>query len=150
MRNTRFATFTLFASGLVVFLIGAATLLAPAALHGLNGIELGVEPGLLSEVRAAGGALLASGVLIGLGAFVPRLAFTAALLGTVTYLAYGLSRVLSIAVDGMPGSGLVLAAAVETALGLACALVLARRRRGGSDPRPAPDAAAPPTPAHPG
>jgi hypothetical protein len=148
MRNARPLKFTLFTSGLVVILIGAATLFAPVAFNEFNGVGLGGDAGLLSEVRAAGGSLLASGVLIVLGAFVPRLAFTAALLGSVTYLSYGLSRVLSIAVDGTPGSGLVLAAAVETALGLACAFVLVRYRRRDAGPDAFPDGGAPPAPAH--
>ncbi|WP_449065044.1 DUF4345 domain-containing protein [Planomonospora algeriensis] len=147
MRNTRSLKFILFVSGLVVIVIGAATLFAPVAFNEFNGVELGGDAGLLSEVRAAGGALLASGVLIMLGAFVPRLAFTAALLGTVTYLGYGLSRVLSIALDGTPGRGLVLAAAVETVLGLACALALVLHRRGDAEPDGSPDRGAPSTPA---
>ncbi|GAA3075765.1 DUF4345 domain-containing protein [Streptosporangium carneum] len=133
MRDLRLLRSILFVSGLVVIGIGAATLFAPVAFHEVNGIRLGDDVGLLSETRAAGGALLASGVLIALGAFVSRLAFTAAVVGTLLYLSYGLSRVLSIAVDGVPGSGLVLAAVVETVIGLACAFALVRHLRHGAE-----------------
>ncbi|GAA0825443.1 DUF4345 domain-containing protein [Streptosporangium amethystogenes subsp. fukuiense] len=127
----------LLVSGVVAVGIGAATLFAPAAFHGANGIELGSDAGLLSETRAAGGALLAAGALILLGAFVARLAFTATVVGAATYLAYGLSRLLSIALDGIPASGLVLAAALELIIGLACAFALVRDRRQGGRETPA-------------
>ncbi|MEU0478305.1 DUF4345 domain-containing protein [Streptosporangium sp. NPDC006013] len=131
MRNARPLRLVLFVSGVVAIGIGAATLFAPAAFHGTNGIELGSDAGLLSETRAAGGALLAAGVLVVLGAFVARLAFTATVVGAATYLAYGLSRLLSIALDGIPASGLVLAAALEIIIGLACVFVLVRYRHHG-------------------
>ncbi|MEV8632451.1 DUF4345 domain-containing protein [Streptosporangium sp. NPDC051023] len=128
MRTPRTAKAVLLVSGLVAIGIGGAILLAPVAFHEVNGIHLDGSS-LLSETRAPGGALLATGVLITLGAFVPRLTFTAAIAGALTYLSYGLSRVLSVAVDGVPASGLVLSAAVEMVIGLACALVLVRHIR---------------------
>ncbi|MEV0756149.1 DUF4345 domain-containing protein [Streptosporangium sp. NPDC050280] len=128
MRHARPLRLVLLVSGAVMIGIGAAVLFAPAAFHGTNGIELGSDAGLLSEIRAAGGALLAAGALIALGAFVARLAFTATLAGAGIYLSYGLSRLLSITLDGIPASGLVLATALELAIGLACVFVLVRYR----------------------
>ncbi|MEV7006738.1 DUF4345 domain-containing protein [Streptosporangium sp. NPDC051022] len=133
MRNAKPLRFILVLSGLVVIGIGAASLFTPVAFHGVNGIELGGDAGLLSETRAAGGALLATGVLITLGAFVSRLAFTATAVGAVIYLSYGLSRVLSIALDGMPSNGLVLATVLEVVIGAACAFALVRYHRGGAE-----------------
>ncbi|WP_437537650.1 DUF4345 domain-containing protein [Sorangium sp. So ce726] len=129
----RLATATLFVSGLVLFGIGGASLVAPVAFHASSGISLGESSSLLSETRAVGGSLLGAGAVILLGAFVSRLAFTASVLGAVMYLSYGLSRLLSMAVDGMPAQELVLATAVELILGLLCvaALVAHRRRAGG-------------------
>ena len=116
-------------AGLVVVGVGGAVLTAPAAFHAGNGIEFGGNPSLLSETRAAGGALLATGVLVTLGAVVRRLTFTAALVGTAVYLSYGLSRLFSMAVDGLPSTGLVAATVAELALGAACGYVLYRQRR---------------------
>lgn len=117
----------LFTAGLVVLAVGAAGLLAPVAFHQASGTEVGGDASLLSETRAAGGGLLAVGVFLLLGASVDRFAATAAGVGAVGYLAYGLSRLLGIALDGMPASGLVVATAVELVLGSACAYLLLRR-----------------------
>lgn len=117
----------LFVAGLVLLVVGAAGLTVPAAFHDANGIDAVADAGLLSEARAAGGVLLAAGAFVVVGAFVARFAVAAAWVGAVCYLAYGLSRLLGMAIDGMPGSGLVMAAAVELALAVACAYVLVRR-----------------------
>ncbi|WP_326549340.1 DUF4345 domain-containing protein [Micromonospora sp. NBC_01813] len=136
-------------AGLVVVGIGGAILTAPGAFHAGNGIEYAGNSSLLSETRAAGGALLATGVLVTLGAFVRRLTFTASLIGAVVYLAYGLARLLSVAVDGLPADSLVAAAVAELILGVACGYALHRTVRGPVPPatrppgRLVPDAARP-------
>ncbi|MEU6155707.1 DUF4345 domain-containing protein [Actinosynnema sp. NPDC047251] len=114
-------------AGLALAVVGAATLFAPAAFHALNGTELGDSAALLSEIRASGGALLATGVLVVAGAFAPRLTATAALVGTILHLSYGLSRVLGLALDGLPPASLLAAAVAEVLLGLACLRVLGSR-----------------------
>ncbi|MFV2013238.1 MULTISPECIES: DUF4345 domain-containing protein [unclassified Micromonospora] len=121
-------------AGLVVVGIGGAVLTAPDAFHAGNGIDFAGNSSLLSETRAAGGALLATGILVTLGAFVRRLTFAAALIGATVYLAYGLSRLLSIALDGMPATGLVAAAIAELVLGTACGYVLHGNRHAGANP----------------
>ncbi|GAA3213465.1 DUF4345 family protein [Dactylosporangium siamense] len=113
-------------AGLVAVAVGAASLFAPVAFHRQYGISIGADANLLSETRAAGGAVLAVGVLLLVGAFVARLAFAAALSGAVFYLAYALARGLSVALDGTPAGGLVLGGVVELVLGLACGYVLYR------------------------
>ena len=104
MQNSKILKAILFVSGLVATGIGAAILFTPAAFYALNGIRLGNDISLLNEIRAPGGALLAIGLLIMSGAFVTRLTFTATLLAALLYLAYGLSRILSMAIDGMPAN----------------------------------------------
>ena len=112
---------TLSISGLIAVAIGIALLLAPAAMHGANGVELSPNASLLSEIRAPGGALLALGGLILSGAFIPRLRFSATLIAAAVYLSYGFARLLSIAVDGMPATGLIGATLTELVLGALCA-----------------------------
>jgi hypothetical protein len=111
-------------SGLVIVLIGGASMFAPVWFREVNGIRMGPDVALLSETRAAGALLLAAGVTVLIGAFVPRLARTAAVVGAVGYLVTALARLVSLAADGSPGSGLLFAAVVELALGLACAALL--------------------------
>ena len=62
MKNTTTVIY-LVISALLLLTIGSAILLAPHAFHGGNGIILGDDPNLLSEVRAPGGLLAASGVV---------------------------------------------------------------------------------------
>jgi len=128
MNNSKALKTILFISGLILAGVGGAILFMPAAFHATNDIELGGNISLLSEVRAGGSALLASGILVMSGTFVAKLAFTSAVVSSLVYLSYGLSRILSIAVDGMPAEGLVQAAALEIIIGLACAFALAKYR----------------------
>ncbi|WP_170154019.1 DUF4345 family protein [Actinoplanes italicus] len=114
-------------SGLVIVLIGGASLIAPVWFREANGIRIEAGAALLSETRAAGALLLAVGVVVLLGAFVPRLTRTAAAAGAIGYLATVLARLVGLAVDGSPGGSLLFAAAVELALGLACLHLLRPR-----------------------
>ena len=115
-------------SGLIASGVGAAILFSPVAFYASYGIEPGGNINLLNEIRAPGGALLASGILITSGAFVDKLAFTAVVISTLLYLSYGLSRVMSIVIDGMPAEGLVQAAVLEIVIGLACIFALVKFR----------------------
>ena len=128
MKNSRVLKTILFVSGLIATGTGGAILFMPAAFFATNGIELGSNISLLSETRAPGGALLASGILIMSGAFVAKLSFTSTVVSALVFLSYGLSRILSIAIDGMPAEGLVQAAVLEIVIGLACVFALAKYR----------------------
>lgn len=126
MENSRVLKIVLFVSGLIATGIGGLVLFTPETLYAVSGIELGRDISQLSEIRAPGGALLASGVLIMSGAFIARLAFTSALVSTLLFLSYGLSRVLSMAIDGMPADGLVQATVLELVIGLTGVFVLVK------------------------
>ena len=126
MKNSNVLKTILLISGLIASGIGAAILFAPGAFYATYDIELGGNFSLLNEIRASGGALLASGILIMSGAFVDKLAFTATVVSTLLYLSYGLSRVMSIAIDGMPVEGLIQAAVIEIVMGLICIFALVK------------------------
>jgi hypothetical protein len=121
----------LIVSGLIALGIGAAGLLTPEVFHTASDIDFGDEVELLNELRAAGGGLVAAGGLILAGAFVARLSFTATLVTALLYLGYGTARVFSMAVDGLPGIGLIGAAVGELAIGAAAAV--ATRRLAAAD-----------------
>jgi len=129
MKKLRVLKTVLFFSGLIATGVGGAILLTPEAFHATNGIELGDSSSLLNEVRASGGALLTIGVLIMLGAFVAKLTFTSVVVSSLLYLSYGLSRILSMAVDGMPAPGLVQVAVLELVIGMVCVFAYAISRR---------------------
>jgi len=125
MKKSNVLKTILIISGLMASVIGAAILFTPVAFYATYGIAVAGNFSLLNEIRAPGGALLVSGLLIISGAFVDKLTFTAVVVSTLLYLSYGLSRVMSIAIDGMPVDGLVHAAVLEIVTGLACVFALA-------------------------
>lgn len=118
----------LFVTGLIGVGIGGAILFVPAEFHATSGMVIGSDENLLSEMRAAGGALLACALIVLLGAFISRLTFTALLLSTVLYLSYGASRLVGMAVDGLPSSNLMAVTVFELGVGMLCALALATRK----------------------
>lgn len=128
MQDSKLLKTVLIVAGLVAIWIGGSILVDPVGFERSYGIELGTDINLRSEIRAPGAALLAGGLLMMSGAFVSRLAFTATLMATLWYLAYGGSRLLSFIVDGMPTSGLVQATVAELAIGLLAGFALIRFR----------------------
>lgn len=112
-------------SGVVLLAIGASILLAPVAYQANMGVELPHEPTLLSDMRAMGGGLMGIGLLILVGALWRPLSAFAAIAGAVLYGSYGLARVLSMLVDGLPSDTLVGSAALELLIGsISTAIVL--------------------------
>jgi hypothetical protein len=80
-------------------------------------------------LKAPAGALLLAGILMLAG--VVRKEFTIPSLATASaiYLSYGLSRVISMAIDGFPHSGQVSAAQLELVIGAICLVDLVRHRK---------------------
>lgn len=118
MQNSIFLKIVLCISGFVAIAIAGFILLSPTDFYAINHIDIGGNPNLLSEIRAPAGALLSFGILMLMGAFILRLAFTSILLSTVLYLAYGLSRFVGMLVDGLPVDSLIGSAVIEVVLGL--------------------------------
>jgi hypothetical protein len=128
MTTTLTEKFILFISGSTAVGIGAAILTAPIAFHSLNGIALGDDTSLLSEIRAPGGALLTMGLFMLAGLMRARLVGSSLGVGAAIFLSYGLSRCLAVALDGWPEGGLVVAAAFELLIGALCVFGLLGRR----------------------
>ena len=100
-------------SGLLLLAIGGTILFVPHAFYASDGIVLGQDPSLLSEIRAPGGLLATSGLLILIGIFRPALRSLALMLTVLVYGSFGLSRLLSLYLDGMPSNSLMIAMVVE-------------------------------------
>ena len=128
MKNSKVLKTILIISGLIATGIGGAYLFNPVAFQASAGIELGGNISLLSEIRAPGGALLASGILIMLGAFVAKLTFTSTVISIMIYLSKGISRILSMVIDGIPAEVLVMATVVEIIIGLVSIFALLKYR----------------------
>lgn len=126
MTRSKLLKLLLVVSGLVAMAIGGSILTVPDAFYASSGITLSRDANLMSEIRAPGGALLGSGALILLGAFLQSFAVASLTIGATVYLSYGASRLLSMAVDGLPGSSLIVASGVELAIGALCLYALLR------------------------
>jgi len=126
MKNSKVLKVILFISGFIAIGIGATILTMPVAFYATSGINLHGNVSLLNEVRASGGALLACGILITLGAFIARLTFTSVVISSLLYLSYGLSRMMSVVIDGMPVDSLIQALVLELVIGLVCIVALMR------------------------
>jgi len=123
--------------GLIAAGIAAMILFAPAAFYEGYAIEIGADISLANELRAPAGLLLLSGLLMLAGAFRSEFAIPSLTVATAVYLSYGLSRIASMAIDGVPHSGLVSAAVIEIAIGGICLVDLMRHRRTTVAHRPA-------------
>ena len=119
---------TLLFSGLVAIGIAVTILLAPEAFYSGYGINVGGNANLVNELKAPAGALLVAGVLMIAGVFRTEFVKTSLTTATVVYSSYGLSRLLSIAMDGLPDISLVSAAGIELGIGAACLFALLRTR----------------------
>lgn len=109
--------------------IAAAILFAPEPFYASYGISLGQDVNLANELKAPMGLLVAAGLLMLAGAVRADLTVVALAIATAVYLSYGLSRVSSFALDGLPHSALVGAAAFELLIGVACFVSLLSARR---------------------
>ena len=116
-------------SGLVAIAIAATILVAPDLFYAGYGIEVGGNATLANELKAPAGALLAAGLLMLAGVVRSSLAVISLVTATVVYLSYGLARVASIAMDGLPHSGMISAAGIEIFIGAVCLLTLRHVRR---------------------
>ncbi len=129
MNKFKFTKILLFLSGLIGISIGGALLFAPVAFEASAGIDLGDDINLLSEIRAPGGTLLIAGVIIMLGSFLDKITYFSLAISSLFYLSYGLSRIISIFLDGMPNESLVIATLVEIVIGLISVICLYRTKQ---------------------
>ena len=119
----------LLASGLIAAGIAVMILFAPDAFFGGYGIDIGANVSLANELKAPAGLLLLAGFVMLAGVFRSEFAISSLATATVVYLSYGLSRILTMAIDGVPHSGLVGAAVIEIAIGVICLADLVRHRK---------------------
>ncbi len=137
MKTTRMALFRglhtaqliLFVSGFVAVAIALAILFAPEAFYGSYGIDIAGNATLVNELKAPAGALFLAGILMFAGVVRRDLTVVSLTTAAVVYLSYGLSRVMSIALDGLPDSGMVGAAGFELLVGAVCLATLVQVRR---------------------
>ncbi len=118
MKNSKALNAFLIISGLLLTLIGGATLFAPETVKAASGVDLAGNISVLNDIRASAALILSMALLVIMGAFVKRLTFTSSLVAFLLFLSLGLGRLISILADGMPVDGMVKATGLEFILGI--------------------------------
>lgn len=111
-------------AGLMLLTIGGSVLLTPQAFYANDGVLLGNDPSLLSEVRASGGMLTGGALLIFAGIVRPAVRSLSTTLSVLIYGSFGLSRLLSLTIDGMPSNNLLVATAIELTVAVIGLIIL--------------------------
>lgn len=122
MIHSKLGTLTALLTGTSLVAIGGTMTVAPQVMFGMNGIDLGSEANLLSEVRAAGSVLLVFGALLLASLSFKRLRRFAFNGAGLLLLATALGRFVSLLADGSPSPSLQVALAAELVLGGLCLL----------------------------
>lgn len=111
-------------AGLIGIYVGVGLVFFPVELQAQNGILIAEHPSHLSETRAPGTAILSASMIILISAFRHRWTQMALGLSTLFFLSYGMGRVLSLVLDGMPAEGLFYAMIGELIIGALCLIAL--------------------------
>ena len=119
---------TLLVSGLVLAGVGVPLLSDPVAFYGFQDAQHRIGTDLLSDLRSSGALLCAFAGLLFYGGVSARRTADAAAIGALVFLAYGAARIIGFAVDGMPSTPMLFAAAVEWAIGGALLVLVSRTR----------------------
>lgn len=110
-------------TALTCFAIGSLLAFAPAYLFGLNGIILDPSAAMMSEIRSPGVLILLVGIVAAAGLLNRAIERPALMVSAGLLLSYGVGRLVSLPLDGMPPASLQMAAAVELGLGAWCAVL---------------------------
>lgn len=119
MEKIKFIRIALFLFGIIATGIGGALLFFPVSFEASAGIVLDKNISLLSEIRAYGGMIVSGGIIVLLGGFFEKLLRLSSGVSSLFYLSLGLSRIVSLFIDGIPSEALVIACIAEIIIGLA-------------------------------
>jgi len=106
MKDSKVLKGILILLGVLLIFMGFWRLIDPIAFYEYSGLILSEDAGLLNEARGTGGAIIGFGLLIMLGAFKKKLAYTSTIVAIVLFFGFGIARVISVVLDGNPGEAL--------------------------------------------
>lgn len=110
-------------SGVGLATVGGLMTFAPSALFGSNGVQIGSDPNLLSEIRGPGGVLFITGLVLIAAVMFRQLRGFASGVAAVVFLGTALGRVVSLLAEGMPAPSLQAAFGLEVILGGLCVVL---------------------------
>jgi len=128
MKNSKVLKGILILLGLPLIIFGSWRLIDPISFFNFSGLLLSTDAGLLSEARGAGGAILGFGILIFLGAFKKNLSYTSTITAMILFLGFGMARIISLVIDGNPGSMIFQGIIGEFFMGLLALFALIKYR----------------------
>lgn len=129
MTLTRFEKIALGLAGVTALGIGGLILAAPHSFYASYGITLGNDASLLSELRAPATGLATLGLVMLAGLLRPAWAQTSIAAALIVFLAYPAGRLVAIAADGMPSSGILGALVAELMIAALCLSAFRHRLR---------------------
>ncbi len=103
-------------AGAIGGLIGSALMFMPKAFLEMSHVFVEQDPSLMSEITAPSGVLLICAAFLIVGAIKLRFARLALVIGAVVYGSYGIARLMSMVLHGLPSESLVAAMVVEIAI----------------------------------
>ncbi|MEL7121306.1 MAG: DUF4345 domain-containing protein [Bacteroidota bacterium] len=125
--NNKIESAFLILAGIIGLFVGGGLLFFPAQLQGDNGIIL-TSASHFSEARAPGAAMFSAAIFAFISVFRTNWRRTALIIMSLFFLSYGLGRLLSLILDGMPAQGLFYAIIVELIMGMLAIIVLVRMK----------------------
>jgi len=128
MKNSKVLKGILILMGVMLTIMGLWRLFDPIGFFEYSGLILSEDPGLLNEARGTGGAIIGFGILILLGAFKKKLAYTSTIVAIVLFLGFGISRIISVVLDGNPGEALYKGIIGEFVMGFLALFALIKYR----------------------
>ncbi|WP_292292949.1 DUF4345 domain-containing protein [Marivita sp.] len=120
MTLTRLQKIALGIAGVSALGIGTAITITPHAFYESYGIALGSDPSLLSELRAPGAGLAALGAVMLAGVVRRALSGVALVAAFVVFLGFPAGRLVGLALDGIPSTGILAALGFELAVAALC------------------------------
>lgn len=128
MRKSKVHKFILGFLGITLTGLGLWRVLDPIAFFEFSGVILDSDPGQLNEARGSGGAVVGFGIIILLGAFKHKMAFTSTVAAIALYYGFALARIVGFGLDGDPVDGQVQGTVVEIISGSLALFSLIRFR----------------------
>jgi len=128
MKNTIWVKLVLALSGVIGVGIGLSALFWPRAFYASSGTILGDDISLMSEIRAPAMVLVLFGLVMLAAVAIPKIREVALWAAALMYLSYGMGRVVSVALDGVPHVNILAALGLELVIGLLCIYVLRAQR----------------------
>ncbi len=131
MNNSKLTTVFLILAGLIGLYVGGFLTFFPAELQAQSNIIV-QNASHFSETRAPGTAILAASIIMVLSIFKTQLRRLSLTFAALFFLSYGIGRLLSLIVDGMPAEGLFYAMIGELVIGLFALILLLKTKNTGN------------------